>query len=165
MNIHFFPIIPYLDSWILTEPSSDTIFRFSADYSMMPFMARTPSIQSMDPEVFLFPRILTDRYYLVETVKKEAERPKTDLVYDRQEKTLYEYTLCNGDYFNKRTVDMIQKNINDGIVFWQKIESYELVESFEKGELKGKLKEIAATLDAEDNPVIMIAKHKKQSSL
>jgi hypothetical protein len=56
---------------------------------------------------------------------------------------------------------MIQKNINGGIVFWQKIESFELVESYEKGELKGKLKEIAAELDAEDNPVIMLVKNKK----
>jgi hypothetical protein len=161
LTIRHFPIIPYHDGWILIEPSSDTVYRFSPDYSLIPFMVRTPSIQSMNPEVFLFPRILSDRYYLMETVKKEPERPKTDLVYDKQEKTIYEYTLYNGDYSNKRTVDMIQKNINDGIVFWQKIESYELVESYEKGELKGKLKEIAAKLDAEDNPVIMLVKNKK----
>jgi hypothetical protein len=161
LNVRHFPIIPYHDSWILTEPSSDTVFRFLPDYSMIPFIVRTPSIQSMNPEIFLFPRILTDRYYLMESVKKEPERPKTDLVFDREEQTIYEYTLCNGDYSNKKIVDMIQKNINDGIVFWQKIESFELVESYKKGELKGKLKDIAAELDAEDNPVIMLVKNKK----
>jgi hypothetical protein len=40
------------------------------------------------------------------------------------------------------------------------IQSYVLVESYEKGELKGRLKEIAAKLNAESNPVMMLAKHK-----
>lgn len=33
--------------------------------------------------------------------------------------------------------------------------------SYKKGQLKGRLKEIAATLDEESNPVIMLIKHKK----
>ena len=40
-------------------------------------------------------------------------------------------------------------------------EAYELVEAYKKGELKGKLKEIAAGLGAEDNPVIMLVKYKQ----
>jgi hypothetical protein len=50
---------------------------------------------------------------------------------------------------------------NDEIAFQRKIESYQLVEAYEKGELKGRLKEIAAELDVEDNPVIMLVKYKK----
>ncbi len=37
----------------------------------------------------------------------------------------------------------------------------DLVEACEKGQLKGKLKDIAAGLDEEANPVIMLAKYKK----
>jgi hypothetical protein len=40
--------------------------------------------------------------------------------------------------------------------------AYELVEAYEKGGLKGKLKEIAAELNEESNPVIMLAKYKKE---
>ncbi|MDR1201299.1 MAG: hypothetical protein LBL58_06680 [Tannerellaceae bacterium] len=40
-------------------------------------------------------------------------------------------------------------------------EAFSLVEAYGKGQLKGKLKEIAATLDEESNPVIMLIKHKK----
>jgi hypothetical protein len=159
--VRHFPIIPYRDNWILTEPSSDTVFRFSKDYSMIPFMVRTPSIQSMNPEVFLFPRILTDRYYLMEAVKKEPKFPNINLMYDRQEQDIYEYLLYNGDYSNKKTVEMMQNNINDGIVFWEIIEAYQLVEAYKKEELKGKLKEIAAKMEEEDNPVIMLVKRKK----
>jgi hypothetical protein len=41
------------------------------------------------------------------------------------------------------------------------IRSLPTVESYKKGELKGRLKEIAAELDEESNPVIMLIKHKK----
>jgi hypothetical protein len=132
---------------------------------MTPFMVRTPSVQSMNPEVFLFPGILTDRYYLMETVRnefKETKFPNTHLAYDRQEHTTYEYTLYNGDYSNKKDFGMLQpKPKNNEIAFCLKLEAYELIESYKKGELKGKLKEIAAELDEEDNPVIMLVKYKK----
>jgi hypothetical protein len=173
----YYPIIPYNGNWILTEPSSDTVFRLLPDYSLTPFMVRTPSIQSMDPEVFLFPCILTERFFFMKTVKKTlkstdltksiniSELSKlyqtTNLMYDRQEKTISEYSILNGDYSTEKLVNMSQATVNNEIAFWQKIESYELVESYNKGELKGKLKEIAASLDEESNPVIMLVKYKK----
>ncbi|MDR2146266.1 MAG: 6-bladed beta-propeller, partial [Tannerella sp.] len=40
-------------------------------------------------------------------------------------------------------------------------EPSQLVESYEKGELQGKLKEVAATLKEDDNFVIMLIKHKQ----
>jgi len=157
------PIIPYLDKWILSEPSTDTVFCLLPDYSLIPFMVRTPAIQSMDPEVFLFPRLLTERYYFMETAKKEErDFRKTDILYDRQEKAIYKYTLYNNDYSNKHPVNRFwETDKNRGIAFCQKIEAFELVEAYKKGELKGKLKEVAAKLDEESNPVIMLAKYKK----
>ena len=156
----------YQNSFILTEPSSDTIYRLLPNYSMLPFMARVPSVQSMDPEVFLFSGILTDRYYFIQTVKKEIEFatrqvPRTNLMYDRYEKTIFEYTVYNGDFSTKKPVNMSNATLNVEIAFCQKIESYELVESYKKGELQGRLKDIAAELDEESNPVIMIVKNKK----
>jgi hypothetical protein len=163
-------LIPCRDGWILADPSSDTIYNLQPDYSMTPFIARTPSIQSMNPEVFLFPGVLTDRYYFMQAVKKEYDFatnkgfPRTDLMYDRQEKAIFEYVVYNDDFSNKKPVNLayeITMINNHEIAFSQKIEAYELVESYKKGELKGRLKEIAATLDEDSNPVIMLVKHKK----
>ncbi|KEJ85696.1 hypothetical protein HMPREF1002_04662 [Porphyromonas sp. 31_2] len=64
------PIIPYFDCWVLVEQSSDTVYKYQSDHKMIPIIARTPSVQSMNPEVFLFLGILTNRYYFMETVKK-----------------------------------------------------------------------------------------------
>jgi hypothetical protein len=97
----------------------------------------------------------------MEKVKKDNSFQKTDLIYDNQEKALYEYTLYNDDYSNKHRINMVTwETKNDEIAFWQKIEAYELVESYKKGELKGKLKEIAAGLEDESNPVILLVKNK-----
>lgn len=160
------PIIPHLDHWKLIEPSSDTIYTYSKDYSMKPFLARTPSVQSMDPAVFLFASVLTDRYYFLEVVEKNynfdtTEIPSTDLVYDKEEKALFRYTVYNGDYSTKKKVYMKTPSLNSEIIACQHIPAHELVQAYEKGELKGPLKEIAAHLGEEDNPVIMLFKHKK----
>ena len=82
-------------------------------------------------------------------------------MYDKQEKAIFESIVYNDDYVNKRRVFM-GKSLNDEIAFLQTLEAYRLVESYKNGELKdGKLKEIAAKLDEEDNPVIMLVKHKR----
>ena len=166
----YFPLIPYNDSWIMTEYSSDTVFSFSPDYSMDPLLVRTPSIQSMDPKVLLYLGIITDRYLFMKTEMNQTGSgnrvagvvTKDHLVYDKQEKTVYESIVYNGDFSNEITVDMsMQSIIANEIVCMQKIEAFELVEAYRKGQLNGKLKEIAVKLDEEDNPVIMLLKQKR----
>ena len=155
--------------WLLSEISSDTIYTFLPDYQLHPFFVRTPSVQSMDPEVFLYLRLISERYYFIETVRKEYDWntgrgfPRTFMMYDTQEKAFWGYTVYNGDYSIKKEIYMnVLRPINHEIESWQPIEAYQLVESYKKGELKdGKLKEIASKLDMEDNPVIMLIKHKK----
>ncbi|MDR0758058.1 MAG: 6-bladed beta-propeller, partial [Tannerella sp.] len=163
----FYTTIPYHGNWALANASSDTVYNFLPDGNTMPFIVRTPSIHTMEPEVFLYPTALTDRYYFMHIFRKEFDFekmkgfPGTDLVYDRQEKAIFEYTACNDDYSNKKQVYMTTIPVNDEIATWQSLEAHRLVESYEKGELKGRLKEIAAELDEESNPVIMLIKHKK----
>lgn len=163
-------LIPYFGDWLLVDPSSDTIYKSAPDFSMTPIIVRTPSIETMIPEIFLFPGVFTDRYYFLQTVKKEYNFttdigfPRTDLVYDRQEKAIYEYTVLNADFSTKKPVNMVYdiKLFNDDeIAFVQRLEAPDLIEANENGELKGKLKEIASTLDEESNPVLMLARYKK----
>ena len=167
--MHKFPaLIPYNENFILTYSSSDTVFNLLSDYSMIPLMVRTPSIQSMSLEVFLFPRMITDSYYFMDAVKKTYDFelnegfPKVDLMYDRRAKAIYEYKLYNDDYTGKKPIDLSKgETISGEIAILFKIEAHELIESNEKGELKGKLKEIASKLDEDSNPVIMLVKQKK----
>jgi hypothetical protein len=166
-------LIPYRDSWILAEVSADTIYNYSLDHTMKPFIVRIPSVQSMNPEIFLFPGILTDRYYFMQTVKKaydfvaDTGFPRIDLVYDRQENAIYECIVYNDDFTDKKPMSLVYEipmfsiiNSNE-IAFMKRLEAPDLVEAYKEGNLKGRLAEIAAGLDEESNPVIMLAKYKK----
>ena len=162
-----YPIIPHLGNWVLFEASSDTLYTFLPDYSLKPLIARTPSIQSMNPEIFLFLSIVTDRYYFMERVERKYDfgtqdgYPRTNLIFDKQEKSIFNCTVYNGDYSVKKQVYTNTWPVNSEIATWQPLPAHELVEAYGKGELKGELKEIAAGLNEESNPVIMLIKHKR----
>ncbi|MGL5563912.1 MAG: 6-bladed beta-propeller, partial [Tannerellaceae bacterium] len=54
----------------------------------------------------------------------------------------------------------IGRTVDHEFAIGQSLQAHQLVEAYEKGELKGKLNEIAAQLEEESNPVIILAKHK-----
>ena len=161
-------IITFKGNWILSETSSDTVYTLSPDYSLYPLLVRTPSIQTMNPEVFLILRFFSDRYYFMETIKNVFDFStgkgfsRTFFMYDRQEKAFFNYTVYNGDYTIKKEIYMNWlRPVNHEIESWQALDANQLIESYNNGELKGKLKKIAATLNEDSNPLIMLIKHKK----
>lgn len=165
ISFPFTQISLYHDNFVLVEASSDTVYNYLPDGTISPLIARTPSIHAMDTEILLCPTILTDRYYFMQTTTKElSERmtfPYNNLVYDKQENTILEYSIYNDDFTNKKWVEFNKSPVNQEIATWQSLEAHQLVEAHEKGQLKGKLNEIAAGLDEDSNPVIMLIKHKK----
>jgi hypothetical protein len=172
-------INPVESGVLLTELSADTIYHLSADYQLSPYMARTPSIQSMDKHAFLLVEAISHRYLFLNIVVKvevnfdddifnlRSPFQRTPIVYDKAEKEIYQYTLINDDYYpTQKRVGMINsmdvkyfkqdENATMAVLF----QAYKLIEANEKGELKGELKEIASQLTEDDNPVLMIAKFK-----
>ena len=154
------PVVPYFDDFMLAEYSSDTIYQYTPNGAMEPIIARTPSVQTMNPEVFLFPTMFTDRYYFVEAVEKTMEFKTTDIVYDKQEKNLFTYKIYNDDYAYEKEAFLKSRPLNSEVPTWQFLDADELVDDFENGKLKGKLKEVASRLHEDDNPVIMLIKYK-----
>ncbi len=151
----------------LLDTSADTLYNYVPDGTLTPFIVRTPSVHTMQPEVFLYTGIYTDRYYFMETVKNVFNFEKGNgfyadvLMYDKEEKAIYQVTVHNGDYAEKRSVAMTAKSINHDIEGATTLNAPRLVEIYKKGQLKdGPLKEIASKLDEEDNPVIMLVKQK-----
>ena len=161
-------IIPYNNNWILLEPSSDTIYTLMPDFSLRPFIAKTPPVHTLDPELFLILRLISDRYYFMESVKnvydfrKEEGFPRTYFMYDTQEKDFFSYMIYNGDYSYKRELYMVMfTTINAKGELWATIAAFDLCKDYKEGKLKGKLKDIAAKLGEDDNRVIMLVKPKK----
>lgn len=155
--------VPARKDWYLASISSDTIYRHLPNGDKHPYMVRTPSINSMDPEVFLFPKMMTKRYDFLVSIKKKMKDnfsfPSVDLIYDKQEKSTYTYIIRNAD-FEGSNVALWESSLNPEIASYRTLHAHELVEAYEQGKLKGRLKEIASTLDEEDNGVIMLLKQK-----
>ena len=161
-------IIPYNDNWILLELSSDTIYTLMADYSLRPFIAKTPPIHTMNPEFHLILRLVSERYYFMESIKnvfdfgKKEGFPRTYILYDTQEKEFSSYIVYNGDYSSKKELHMFMLSpINSTGGLCATLNASDLCQDYEDGKLKGKLKEIAAKLSEDDNGVIMLVKPKK----
>lgn len=160
------PITPYQEKWLLADTSSDTVYSYVPEKNKLsPFLVKTPT---ENPERLLTMGAVTDRYYFMYTVKKEFDFTtgrgffSTDLIYDRQENTVFEANVLNGDFTKKQSVDMLSYPMNGNeITAIQTLTANQLVEASENNGLKGKLKEIAAELDEESNPVVMLIKRKK----
>ena len=165
-------LFPYLGDWLLMETSSDTIFRIGKGLDLKPFIVRTPSVQE-GREFLLYPGIYSNRYQFMQKVKMEYDFqtregfPRTDIAYDKIENKVYEAVVYNGDFLEKMPmklgVNIFILNIfnNEGVSFTETLYAPDLVEAYNDGKLRGPLKEIASSLDEEDNPVILIAKYKR----
>lgn len=165
---HYYSIFPLNGNWVLSELSSDTVYSFLPDYNLRPFVVRSPSIQSMDPEECLIIRLLSDRYYFMESIKNvydwdtQKGFPGNYFVYDTKEQSFSGYTVYNGDFTTKKEIYMSTTHlVSHEIKSWYSLDANQLVESYNKGELKGRLKEIASELDEDSNPVIMLVKNKR----
>ncbi len=167
-----FPIMKFENDFIINELSTDTIYLLKQNYELQPIAVRTPPIQSMSPSVFLLTNMNTRRYFFMWTVKKEYNWetnvgfPTTSLVYDRKEKTIHEFklyyqglrimTYSTSDFPYIERTCYVKENTYVGV-----IQAHVLKKKEKSGELKGRLKEIAASLKEDDNPVLMLIKFKE----
>lgn len=164
----FYLTAPYGNHWALTVTSSDTIYRYDADGNASPLIVRSPSIHGMDPQVFLYPTILTDRYYFLRTQKKEFDLetmkgfPTQMLLYDTQEKKLVEYTLTNADMEEGPGIDLYSvMPMGKEVLACLTLQAPDLIEARKAGKLKGELQSITERLDEESNPVIVLLEEKR----
>ena len=162
-EIRSFTYIPYRNNLILSDFSSDTFFIYSPDFKMTPFLARTPSIHSMNTKLIFLPSMFTDFYYFME-IENYTTHAVREIVYDCRERAVFECALYNEDYpdepFSIRPGGQLRFSYNKMTAYFAVFDSFRLVEANQAGKLKGRLKEIASQLDEEDNPVLMLLKHK-----
>lgn len=68
---------------------------------------------------------------------------------------------CKSTEADKTFVDLFSRVGSGEIASYETLAADRLVEAYAKDELKGQLKEIAAGLDEESNPVLMLMKYRK----
>ena len=83
---------------------------------------------------------------------------ETILIFYAEYKNILEH-LLNTDFLYQRPIYWIS-SINQDIANWYPFDAPELIEAYKEGKLKGRLNEIAAKLNEDSNPVIMLIKYK-----
>lgn len=160
-----YTIIPNRGRWLLAETSTDTVYNYTRETGLKPFIVHIPTSR---PERLLSIGTMTDRYYFLRSLKLEYDFttwrgfPVTDWVYDTLDKKVYEVNVLNGDFTNESYVDLMQNPVNGGrVAAYGLLSADGLVDAYQKGHLKeGPLKESAAKLEVEDNQVLMVMKYK-----
>lgn len=159
------PLISSLDgSFIFNELSTDTIYRFSLDGELVPIMIRKPSIVDNNT-VFLEYGLETKDYIFLNKTQTNKNNPKEmfsdeSWAYEKDEGKLFKVEVVNEDY-EEGPISLCSHIMQyqhplgyTSIVY----STHKLLEALEKGQLKGKLKEIAENLDEEDNDVLVLLK-------
>jgi len=165
----------YYNNWhdgqdlIIADISCDTIFQIK-DKSLTPLIRRTPSVHRTDPKVFLTSILKTEQFMLLYRIKMmpnggdPSSYVPVTLMYDFLTKEIHETSrstylssfFVNDDCprfntFSFKSEAAVPKNT---LVF--STEAVRLRDN--RDNTHGKLKDIASTIDPEDNPVLMIAK-------
>lgn len=121
----------------------------------------------MSQPVFLQCGIETSKYiYMTRVAINERDErnmfPETNWVYNKKDGSISEYEIVNKDFPDSRmTLSSHYVNCSTKPGYGMaRYRAYELVEAYQEGKLFGRQKDIAATLDEEDNDVIVVYKFK-----
>ena len=155
-------IVPYQDDFLICEASTDTIYRYTRQHKLIPFMAMEPT---ENPEQVLAMGASTRRYQFMTIFRKELlmpemKIPSKGLVYDKVERQLYDMSVYNDDFKDPKSVG-INETTGNSKSYYATINADKIAEAYEEGKLQGSLLDIAASIDEEDNPVLMFMKEKR----
>lgn len=151
----------------ISDFGSDTIYSLE-NRKLLPVMVKRPSrAWKLNPPKVACVRLKTKRYIFVDFFEKKffqegVPENYRKLVYDRQTGELFTYRLINRDYHPGKVEKLGQFfcDLPAGYVREKKAPT-QLLQDYEAGRLRGKLKEVASRLDEEDNTVLMLVKFKE----
>ena len=155
------------EGYIITSFPSDTTYLLTSNLQLKPIGVRIPPVSSQDVPVFLLPVKNTPRYYFMSTIKNEDSFPTKAYMMDKKTNQIYylkDY-FKNKDYIGLKVhLDIFGPSVLADLpnnVCVQSLNITKLCEAYEEGKLSGKLKDIAANLKEDDNPVLMIIKFRE----
>jgi len=149
---------------VISDVSSDTIYILKNNKELLPILNFSPSVHSLAPFTKLYTNILTENFLVLEQRVIDFQSfdplkgmPISLLIYEFENSLTSEVKFINNDFPNDswkpHRINMSNKNMAAGL-----IQTPKLHDAYRKNQLKGELRKLVATLDEEDNPVIMIVK-------
>ena len=171
--LNHFSLLQNGNEWWILELSSDTIYSL-VDRKKIPIAVQHPSMHSITPPLAIFPYGFTDYFLVFDVVplftdEKNPRRPYNEsktLVWNRITNKLECWEIYNSDISSDASFNDAPTMFRNGLAmkncgfFMYGPEG--LINQYKRGELKGRLKEIAANLREDDNNVVVLLKYKKE---
>ena len=152
--------------FVIANISSDTIYKFTQNRELTPWLVRRPSVHSSEPRRVWTPLLTTDRFMIFQITTLDfiaAERgrggaPGFTLMYEFETGQISNVSFVNDDFPTRAWQIYAFALYTSRNTTASLLSASRLRMSYEENLLKGELKELAATIDEEDNPVLMIVK-------
>ena len=163
---HTSRMIKHKEGVLLCNPETDTVFLYHKDKSLIPVICKHPLLNSLDPMVYLNNCLDVNDYQFMEvftTRWEEGAFPFPAKYYIRDKKTgeIFIQKIILPDYKGKEFIFSVQTLGDNENGYCFELELIELKQAYNENKLSGKLKELVATLDEnEDNNVFMLVNFK-----
>jgi len=152
------------NGFLLCNPETDTVYFYSKDKSLIPIIHKTPSISTLDPMMILNNCADTDRYQFMDLVTIHLGQegfPTKFIMRDKKTGEIFHQKIILPDYIGKEFIfsTRLHGDFKDGPYF--ELDLLELKQAYRDNKLSGKLKELVATLNEdEDNNVFVLVDFK-----
>lgn len=159
------------DPFLLKDQSSDTIYSLSGDKILRPMVVQTPSIQSLDPHLILYPTFQVGNVLRMSYAKMVLEGSgsfpfPTNLIYSYPEKKLYKYGESSFGSTSNTGFSGIAHATRKNVFLFPKIETQsnpkkvDVLNAPEK-EKESQLKQLLSQRQDDDNPIVMVVAFKE----
>jgi len=157
--------------FMIADISSDTIFKVSNKKELVPLVVRHPSVHTSEPRTVWALGLITDKFITVSfpildfDFKKnhsghEDRKPALRLMLEFESGKTSKFQFVNNDFSSKElrwAVGGIDVPKNMAVNLYDAVS---LKDAYNEKMLKGELEQLAATLNEDDNPVVMMVKFK-----
>ncbi len=140
------------NEYIINHFALDTVYRFTKDESLVPFITKQPSTSTMpdDKKIWLDILAVSNNHLFMKSASKTGNKDgaaynQTTLYIDRK----------TGEIFNYQLIDTENSNNEKLLLEPYLITADKLVDALSENQLSGKLKELAQKIDADDNHVLV----------
>ena len=152
------PFVHTSEGLVYADHSNDTLYRMTDKMTPSPFIVRTPRVKETEPNKILRFDNETDDWMFLSGIEMAYDFSKNEGLHQ----TNYGVEKASGGIYELKFIhpDYEGKEYSATALNARYYPADELLTALEEGKLKGKLKEIASTLDEEDNGVVMLLKQK-----
>jgi hypothetical protein len=156
----------------LCNPETDTVFLYGKDKTLTPIICKTPLVSDLNQKVILMDFVDAGGYYFMQVQTLPSRDKERNIpwenqfkhyIYDKQSGKIFRQKISLPDYKGKEFFISAHKSYFNGeeMLTHFELDLFELKQAYRENKLNGKLKELVAKLNENnDNNVCMLVTFK-----